>query len=73
MDEKFDVLIAGTVLTLKGNEEKMKKLAAILNEQVNDILLNDARKTKLEAALICALNNLEAKLDSEEKHFSKEK
>ncbi|MDD6266150.1 MAG: cell division protein ZapA [Clostridia bacterium] len=65
MDEKFDVMVAGTVLTLKGDEEKMKKLAQILNDQVNGILLNDAKSTKLEAALMCALYNLEARLDSE--------
>lgn len=68
MEKTFDVMIAGTLLTLRGDEEKQKALAAVLADEVNAILLNDARIGKLEAAFICALNNLEARKALEEEN-----
>ena len=73
MDQRFDVVVAGTVLSLKGDEEKLKALAAKLNEEVNAVLLADARVGKLEAALICAMNNLEAKCELEKRLCEKTK
>lgn len=68
MDERFDVMVAGTLITIKGDENTLRPLANQLSGEINDILLNDARIGKLEAAFLCALNNLEAKNALEEEN-----
>ena len=68
MDEKFDVMVAGTLVTVKGDEKKLGALANRLSGEISDILLNDARIGKLEAAFLCALKNLEEKTALEEEN-----
>ena len=68
MDEKFDVIVAGTLITVKGDENKLKPLADKLSGEINDIIFKDAKMGKLEAAFLCALRNLEAASALEEEN-----
>ncbi len=58
MKEKFNIEIAGLPLTIVSDEEKahIEAVAAVLDERVRDLTVHNKRCSKVDAALLCALD-----------------
>lgn len=69
MKEKYTVKIAGTELRLitEESEEYLAELAESLDKKINDLVLTNKRCSRLDAAIICALETMDEKAKIEEK------
>lgn len=58
MKEKFNIEIAGLPLTIVSDEEKehIEAVASVLDERVRDLTVRNKRCSKVDAALLCALD-----------------
>ena len=61
MKNKHNITIAGVDLTLnsENSEEYVQKLALELTRRINSIALSTSGVTKLQAAVVCALDLLD--------------
>lgn len=61
MKSKHNITIAGVDLTLnsENSEEYVQKLALELTRRINSIALSTSGVTKLQAAVVCALDLLD--------------
>lgn len=61
MKNRHDLTIAGVDLTLNSdnNEDYVQKLAVELTRRINGIALSSSGVTKLQAAIVCALDLLD--------------
>lgn len=62
MKQVYEIRIAGTPLRVVTEEEEayVAALADSLSQKVNDIVVNSKNASKLDAALLCALDSMDA-------------
>lgn len=69
MKQKYTVTIAGTELTVisENSEEYVKELAKKLDKEIEATIVGNNKCTKLEAAIVCALDHYDKQLKLENK------
>lgn len=68
MKEKYTVKISGTELRIvtDESEEYLKSVAETIDKRMTDMIVSNKRCSRLDAALICAVDYLDGKLKAEE-------
>ena len=69
MKEKYTVKIAGTELRIITDEsaERLNELVETLDKKINDMVIANKRCSRLDAAILCALEYLDDKKKIESK------
>ena len=68
MNEKYTVRISGAELHIvtDESEEYLKSIAETIDKRMTDMIVSNKRCSRLDAALICAVDYLDGKLKAEE-------
>lgn len=68
MKQKYPIKVAGADLTILTDEpeEYVYGLAKLLDRRINDMVVNNKKCSRLDAAVLCALEYLDVKIKSDD-------